>query len=163
MGWQASVWLSCTLWRNKGRKREKFPDRDKMRERKRTERDIQTYLSGPEWRKKKKKKRAASHAYWRKREERGVEGERRRSEKESAGDGFKLLVSQADKGSSASWLSSASHTISPLFAISPLSILLHLAPWWSNSQCDALFLSPSHSCQRYCIYIIPCHSLSYSL
>ena len=61
-------------------------------------------------------------------------------------------MSQADIGSSAAWLSSASHTISPLFAISPLSISLHLPPWCSDSQCDALFLSPSHSCQRYCVY-----------
>lgn len=81
-----------------------------------------------------------------------MEGDQKRSEKESAGDGFKLLVSQADIGSSAAWLSSTSHTISPLFAISPLSISLHLLLWCSESQCDALFLSPSHSCQRYCIY-----------
>lgn len=52
-------------------------------------------------------------------------------------------------------LSSALRTISPLFTVSPPSILLHLPPWWSNSQCDALFLFPSYSCQQYSIY----HSL----
>lgn len=52
-------------------------------------------------------------------------------------------------------LSSALRTISPLFTVSPPSILLHLPPWWSNSQCDALFLFPSYSCQQYSI----CHSL----
>lgn len=105
------------------------------------------------------KNRPASLLYRRKREERGVEGERKRSGKESVGDGFKLLVSHGDIGSSAAWLSSASHTISPLFTISPLSISLHLPPWCSDSQCDALFLSPSHSCHRYCVY----HSLLFSL
>lgn len=70
-----------------------------------------------------------------------------------------LLVSQPDKGSSAAWLSSALHTISPLFTISPFSILLHLPPWWSNSQCASLFLFPSHRCQQYCIH----HSLSSSV
>lgn len=105
-----------------------------------------------------KKKKEQSMAIER-RQRKEVWRERGRSEKRSTGDGFKLLVSQADKGSSAAWLSSASHTISPLFTISPLPILLHLPPWWSNSQCDVLFLYPSHSCQWYCIY----HSLSYSL
>lgn len=52
-------------------------------------------------------------------------------------------------------LSSALRTISPLFTVSPPSILLHLPPWWSNSQCDALFLFPSYTCQQYSI----CHSL----
>lgn len=88
-----------------------------------------------------------------------MEGERKRSEKESSGDGFKLLVSQADIGSSAAWLSFASHTISPLFAISPLSFLLHLPPWRSDSQCDALH----HSAASDTVYIIPSHSFSHSL
>jgi len=82
-----------------------------------------------------------------------MEAERTRSEKESAGDDFKLLVSQADIGSSPARQSSASHTMSPLFAISPPSILLHLPLRCSNSGCEALCLSPSHSCQGYCIYI----------
>lgn len=42
----------------------------------------------------------------------------------------------------AAWLSSASHTISPLFAISPFSISLHLPPWCSDSRRDALFSLP---------------------
>lgn len=71
------------------------------------------------------------------------ERERRRSEKKSVGDGFKQLVSQADIVSSPAWLSSASHTISPLSAISPLSISLHLLSRRSDTRCAALFSFPT--------------------
>lgn len=122
-------------------------------ERKRAERDIPDQSGGTRV----EKNRAAS----REREERGVEGERRRSEKGSAGDGSKLLVSQADIGSIRPPGCHLHRTqYPPLFAISPLSISLHLPPRCIDSECDALFFhSPSHRCQRFCVY----HSLSFSL
>lgn len=122
-------------------------------ERKRAERDIPDQSGGTRV----EKNRAAS----REREERGVEGERRRSEKGSAGDGSKLPVSQADIGSIRPPGCHLHRTqYPPLFAISPLSISLHLPPRCIDSECDALFFhSPSHRCQRFCVY----HSLSFSL
>ena len=51
----------------------------------------------------------------------------------------------------------------PLFAISPLSISLHLPPRCSDSECDALFFSsPHHTAASDTVYIIPSHSHSHS-
>lgn len=61
----------------------------------------------------------------------------------------------------AAWLSSASHTISPSFAISPFSISLHLPPWCSDSRCDALFCLPIRQLPAILyIYHSPLFSLS---
>lgn len=96
-----------------------------------------------------------------KNEERDAEGKQKRSEKESAGDGFKLLVSQADTGSAAAWLRSASHTISPLFTISPLSISLHLPPGVATPSVMHSF-SRRHTAASDTAYIIPSRSHSHS-
>lgn len=112
--------IGCTL---SGRTVERHPDRDKKKKgQKKLSSPIRWDLRG--------KNRAASLVFPLK--------ERRRKRcwgrakevrgRESAGDGFKLPVSQADSGSSAARLSSASHTISPLFAISRFPISLRLPP-----------------------------------